>query len=68
MTTKLIRMRRRADQTSEAGFTLLEYCAGAAVILVIIWAALSALGGNMTGLLESIGSWADRRAGEIDTQ
>lgn len=51
---------------NQKGYTLLEYCAGAAIISAVIFVALQALGGNMSGLLESIGSWADRRAAEID--
>ena len=52
---------------SEKGFTLLEYCAGAAVLLTIVWAALTALGGNMKTFLDSIGSWATRQATAIDS-
>ena len=53
---------------NERGYTLLEYCAGAAIIGAIIFVALQALGGNMRGMLESIGAWADRRAADMDTQ
>jgi hypothetical protein len=49
----------------ERGFSLLEYCAGAAVILVTIWGALTVMGNNIEGLLGSIGDWATRRQGEI---
>lgn len=49
------------------GFTLLEYCAGAAVLLVVIWGALNLLGKNMETLLGSIGNWATSRASEIDS-
>lgn len=54
------------NRKNQKGYTLLEYCAGAAIIAGIIFVALEAMGGNMRGLLESIGSWADRRATEID--
>ena len=60
---RLFRIRTK----KERGFALLEYCAGAAVILVIVWAALNTLGTNMTDLLDSIGTWATNRAGEIDS-
>ncbi len=49
----------------QRGFALLEYCAGASVILVIIWVALNALGTNMSDLLSSIGGWATNRATDI---
>jgi len=49
----------------EGGFSLLEYCAGAAVILVTIWGALTLMGNNIEGLLGAIGTWATQRQGEI---
>lgn len=49
----------------ESGFSLLEYCAGAAVIMVTIWAALNLMGQNVSGLLGAIGDWATSRASEI---
>ena len=49
----------------EKGYTLLEYCAGAAVIAGILWTALNALGGNLTGLLNAVGTWAERRTESI---
>ena len=57
---KLVRYSRK-----ERGFSLLEYCAGAAVILVTVWGALVLMGQNVQGLLNSIGSWATARQGEI---
>ncbi len=52
---------------NEKGFTLLEYCAGAAVILVLVWTALQTMGGNLSDLLNSIGAWAETRSTEIDS-
>lgn len=49
----------------DTGFSLLEYCAGASVILVVVWAALNTMGGSISTLLNSIGTWATQRAGEI---
>ena len=49
----------------ERGYTLLEYCAGAAVIAGIIFVALQAMGTNLSSYLGAIGSWATRRASEI---
>lgn len=60
-----IDMSRLMRSRKEKGFSLLEYCAGAAVILVTIWGALTIMGGNIDTLLRSIGTWATTRAGEI---
>ena len=49
----------------EQGFTLFEYCAGAAVILGVVWAAMTGLGVSMSELITSISSWAKARATEI---
>jgi hypothetical protein len=57
---KLLRKRN-----GEAGFSLLEYGVGAAVILSVVFIAMGDLGDSMTNLLNSIGGWADARAGEI---
>lgn len=57
---------RRHTNKGERGFSLLEYCAGAAVILVTIWGALTLMGDNIETLLNSIGNWATTRAGEIN--
>jgi Flp pilus assembly pilin Flp len=52
----------------QRGYTLLEYCAGAAIIAGILWTALNALGGNLSNLLNAVGAWATRRSGEISSQ
>lgn len=57
----------RLKGKKEQGYTLLEYCAGAAVIAGIIFAALQSMGNNLSGYLGAIGSWATRRAGEISS-
>jgi len=62
---KLICIRKKGGE--ESGYTLLEYCAGAAIIAGVLWGALSLMGENLGGLLDSIGQWAVARAGEIDT-
>ena len=60
---KLIGLKAR----NQRGFTLLEYCAGAAVIAGIIFAALHAMGENLGSYLGAIGDWATRRAAEISS-
>lgn len=58
---------RRLRKKREQGYTLLEYCAGAAIIAGILWGALSYLGGNLENLLHAVGDWAAARTSEIDT-
>lgn len=67
MANKLIGYQRR-KVGKEHGFTLLEYCAGAAVILIIVWVALQALGGSVSGLLKSIADWADRQTEVVNNR
>jgi hypothetical protein len=55
----------KKNRTSEKGYTLLEYCAGAAIIAGILWTALNALGGNLSDLLAAVGQWAQRRSAGI---
>lgn len=50
---------------SEGGYTLLEYSAGAAIIAGILWVALNGLGNNLSSLLASVGSWAQKRADSV---
>ena len=61
---KLISLRKK---NCERGYTLLEYTAGAAIILTIIWGALTALGTNMDAMLTEIGEWAIAQSQDIDT-
>lgn len=63
---KHLRLNRRGR--SERGFTLLEYCAGAAVIAGVVFASLNAFGNNLGGLFTELGNWATRRADEIKTR
>ena len=59
---KLLRIRRRADR----GLTLLEYCAGAAVLAAAVFVAFQALGGSLNTAMGNIGSWAVNRTTNID--
>ncbi|RMG40652.1 MAG: hypothetical protein D6719_10330 [Candidatus Dadabacteria bacterium] len=63
---KLIGIVRKNSQ-QERGYTLLEYCAGAAIIAGILWVALSSLGNNVSNLLNNVGTWATERANGIQT-
>ena len=55
----------KKNRRDEKGYTLLEYCAGAAIIAGILWTALNALGGNLSDLLAAVGEWAQRRSAGI---
>ena len=52
----------RKNGKYQKGYTLLEYCAGAAIIAGILWTALNALGGSLNGLLTNVSAWANRRS------
>ena len=67
MAERIFRL-RKATERKELGFTLLEYCAGAAVILIIVWVALQALGGSVSGLLTAIANWADRQTEVVNSR
>ena len=53
------------SKSDDSGFTLLEYCAGAAVVACVVWAAVQTMGGNISDLLSSIGTWASNRSTEV---
>ena len=59
-------MNKKETKKNQKGYTLLEYCAGAALIAGIIWVALNAMGQNITVLLDAIGQWAVTRANGIN--
>jgi len=50
---------RRASNNREKGYTLLEYCAGAAIVLGVVFGTLQTVSGNLTKFLTKIGAWAD---------
>ena len=56
---------KRHMSKGEKGYTLLEYCAGAAIIAGVLWTALNSLGSNLSGLLNAVGTWAQTRTSEI---
>lgn len=56
---RLIAIRRKKN---ESGYTLLEYCAGAAVIIGVLAVALNTLGAHLSSFLGAIGTWADSKA------
>ncbi|MGI6680285.1 MAG: Flp family type IVb pilin [Bdellovibrionota bacterium] len=52
---------------NQKGLTLLEYCAGAAVVAVIVFAVLQAMGGKLQTAATNIGDWAVDRSGDLPT-
>ena len=50
----------------ERGYTLLEYCVGAAIIASVLWLALNSLGDELSNLLTSVGGWARKEATEVN--
>jgi Flp pilus assembly pilin Flp len=51
--------------SQQDGYALLEYCAGAAVVAIVLWAAMQALGASVSSLLGTISDWALARASEV---
>ena len=47
------------------GITTLEYLAGAAMVLGLVWGAMTVLGGDMAGMIGAISTWVRGRTGEI---
>jgi len=66
MFKQLIVIKRRGR--TENAYTLLEYCAGAAIITGILWGALNAMGNSVGSLLQAVGSWAEARTASIAQQ
>ena len=56
---------RKSANKRERGYTLLEYCAGAAIIAGILWTALDNLGADLSGLLNAVGAWSNTRTDGI---
>jgi hypothetical protein len=53
---------KQQKMTTQRGYTLLEYCAGAAIIAGILWTGLNSLGGDLANLLNAVGEWAKNRS------
>ncbi len=52
---------------SERGFTLLEYCAGAVVLLTIVYVAMRGMGDNLGSFMTAIGDWAKGQGDTISS-
>jgi hypothetical protein len=49
---------RTAKNRNEKGYTLLEYCAGAVVVVTLVYSGLNTLGEDLNEFLKGIGTWA----------
>jgi Flp pilus assembly pilin Flp len=49
---------RTAKNEREKGYTLLEYCAGAVIVVTLVFSGLQTLGGDLKTFLINIGAWA----------
>jgi len=58
----------KKQNKKQQGYTLLEYCAGAAIIAGILWTALNTMSTNMSTLLTNVGTWATSRANTVVTK
>lgn len=53
-------------RSSQIGITLLEYTAGAAIIIGLVWGAMSMMGTSLEHVFSNIGVWAQTRADDIN--
>lgn len=58
---------RTVKNKNEKGYTLLEYCAGAAIVVSVLYVALGQLGNDLSSFLGSIGGWAKNKGTIIDS-
>jgi hypothetical protein len=52
----------------EHGYSMLEYAAGAAIILAILYGAMNLLEGGVTNLFSSISDWATSHGDHLRNQ
>ncbi len=50
---------------SKAGYTLLEYSAGAAILMGILYTGLNAMGTGVKNLLNGVGTWATQQQSNL---
>lgn len=48
------------------GYTLLEYSAGAAILMGILYAGLTTMGNGVKDLLNGVGVWATQQKGNLN--
>ncbi|MCB0337955.1 MAG: hypothetical protein KDD53_00055 [Bdellovibrionales bacterium] len=57
--------RRKRYGRSERGLSLLEYAAGAAVLISVVYVAMTAFSDGMSNFFNSLGNWASKKGNEI---
>ena len=58
---------KTCKRNRERGYTLLEYCAGAAIVVTVLYTALNGLGDQLSQFLGNIGTWAVSHSPENKT-
>jgi hypothetical protein len=51
----------------QRGFTLLEYCAGAAVLIAVVYVGMEQFGAGLKEYFEALGAWAKSNKPTIKT-
>lgn len=51
----------------QKGYTLLEYCAGAAVLAGIVYGGLQIFGQSLSGFFRILGSWVESQGNSLDS-
>ena len=54
------------NNKKQNGFTLLEYTAGAAVIIGVVWLAVNTMGNSLKDVFLAISTWANGRVTQIN--
>jgi hypothetical protein len=49
----------------QKGYTLLEYAAGAALLVSLLYVGVNLMGTGIQGLLSSIGAWAGQQSTKL---
>lgn len=55
------------SKRTQRGITLLEYSAGAAIIIGLVWGSMNLMGTNLQHIFENIAGWAQHRADDINS-
>lgn len=52
-------------RSNQKGFTLLEYAAGAAVLIGVVYGAMGAFGGGLNDFYVGLGNWASGQVSNL---
>lgn len=53
------------ENKKQSGYTLLEYAAGAALLVSLLYAGINIMGGGIESLLTGIGNWASSQTTKL---